>query len=115
MKRNLLQILGICLVIAFLGVGLNDVFAQSKDDQKKPETKSIGRKEHETNILGVTIGMDVPTALKTVFVNANRQPGQEEPDAKKIEGKDKKDIRIVFKNLPQGELQIVFADGKYVK
>lgn len=79
------------------------------------ETKSIGGKEHEANILGVTVGMDVPTALQKVFVNANRQPGQEKPDAKKTEGKDKKDIRIVFKNLPQGELQIVFADGKYVR
>ena len=115
MKRNLFQIFGTCLVFAFLGGGVNDVFAQNKVDQKRAVSQSIGGKEHETNILGVTIGMDVPTALKTVFVNANRKPGQEKPDAKKMEGKDKKDIRIVFKNLPQGELQIVFADGKYVK
>ncbi|NJM54246.1 MAG: hypothetical protein HC846_13205 [Blastocatellia bacterium] len=79
------------------------------------DKKSIGGKEHEANILGVTIGMDVPTALQAVFVNANRQPGQERPDAKRNEGKDKKDIRVVYKNLPQGELQILFADGKFVK
>ncbi len=115
MKRNLFQIFSILLVCAVLGSGLNNVFAQNEDDQKKSDTKSIGGKEHDTNILGVTIGMDVPTALKTVFVNANRKPGQEKPDAKKMEGTDKKDVRVVFKNLPQGELQIVFADGKFVK
>lgn len=115
MKRNLFQIFGTCLVLAFLSGGLNNALAQTKDVPKKSDTKSIGGKEHETNILGVTIGMDVSTALETVFVNANRKPGQEKPDAKKMEGKDKKDIRVVFKNLPDGELQIVFADGKYVK
>lgn len=95
--------------------GNSIVFAQNKDDKKESESKSIGGKEHEANILGVTIGMDVQTALQAVFVNANRQPGQERPDAKRNEGKDKKDIRVVYKNLPQGELQIVFADGKFVK
>lgn len=115
MKRNLFQILGTCLVFAFLGSGATAAFAQGKDDPKNSGKKSIGGKEHETNILGVTIGMDVPTALKTVFLSADRKPGQEKPDAKKMEGADKKDIRVVFKNLPQGELQIVFADGKYVK
>jgi hypothetical protein len=87
------------------------IFAQNKDDK----SKSIGGKEHEANIFGVTIGMDVPTALEKVFVNANRQPGQEKPDGKRSEGKDKKDIRVVYKNLPQGELQIVFADGMFVR
>lgn len=77
--------------------------------------QSIGGKEHDTNILGVTIGMDVPTALKTVFVNAERNPGQEKPDAKRSEGKDGKDIRVVYKSLPEGEMQIVFAEGKFVK
>lgn len=77
--------------------------------------ESIGGKEHEMNIYGVQIGMDVPTALQAVFVNANRKSGQEKPDAKKNEGKDNKDIRVVYKELPEGELQIVFADGKYVK
>ena len=59
--------------------------------------------------------MNVPTALETVFINASRQPGQEKPDLKGSEGKDKKDIRVIYKNLPQGELQIVFAGGKLVK
>lgn len=115
MKRNLFQTFSMFMVCAILGGGLNIVYAQNKEDEKRSDTKSIGGKEHETNILGVTIGMDVPTALKAVFVNANRKPGQEKPDAKKMEGKDKRDVRVVFKNLPQGELQIVFADGKYVK
>jgi hypothetical protein len=82
---------------------------------QEADKKSIGGKEHEANIYGVTIGMDVPTALEAVFVNGNRQPGQEKPDAKKAEGRDKKDVRVLYKNLPMGELQIVFADGKYVK
>lgn len=73
---------------------------------------SIGGKEHDLNIYGVMIGMDVPTALQTVFMNANRKPGQEKPDAKKNEGKD---IRVVYKDLPDGELQVLFADGKVVK
>jgi len=77
--------------------------------------QSIGGREHDTNVLGVTIGMDVPTALKTVFVNADRKPGQEKPDAKRNEGKDGKDIRVLYKSLPEGELQIVFAEGKFVK
>jgi hypothetical protein len=76
------------------------------------QEKSIGGKEHDTEILGVKIGMDVSTALQTVFINAERKQGQEKPDAKKSEGKN---IRVVYKNLPQGELQILFADGKYVK
>jgi hypothetical protein len=79
------------------------------------QTESIGGKEHEMNIYGVTIGMDVPTALQTVFVNASRQPGQERPDAKRNEGKDNKDVRVVYRNLPLGEMQIVFAEGKFVK
>lgn len=91
-------------------------FAQSTNGKNKTETeRSIGGKEHEANIYGVTIGMDVPTALKTVFANADRKPGQEKPDAKKREGKDKKDIRVLYENLPAGKLQILFADGKIVK
>ncbi len=78
-------------------------------------TESIGGKEHDLNIYGVTIGMDVPTALQTVFANGNRKQDQEKPDAKRAEGKDNKDIRVLYKNLPEGELQIVFAEGKYVK
>jgi hypothetical protein len=68
--------------------------------------------EHDAEILGVRIGMDVPTALEAVFVNAKRKPGEERPDAKRNEGKD---VRVVYKKLPQGELQIVFAEGKWVK
>ena len=68
--------------------------------------------EHDAEILGVRVGMDVPTALEAVFVNAKRKPGEERPDAKRNEGKD---VRVVYKKLPQGELQIVFADGKWVK
>ncbi len=109
--KKLFEMMNLSLVLAiiFLVVNIN---AQTKDDKKSSETKSIGGKEHEANIYGVTIGMDVPTALETVFINANRQPGEEKPDAKRNEGKD---IRVVYKNLPQGELQIVFADGKFVK
>lgn len=68
--------------------------------------------EHAAEILGVRIGMDVPTALQAVFVNAKRKPGEERPDAKRTEGKD---VRVIYKKLPQGELQIVFAEGKWVK
>src|SRR2546423_3082606 len=77
--------------------------------------KSIGGKEHDDNILGVRIGMDVETALKAVFVNANRKPGQEKPDALRHEGKDKKDVRVLYNDLKVGKLQIVFADGQWVK
>lgn len=72
-------------------------------------------KHHETAIYGVKIGMDVPTALETVFINAQRGPGQERPDARRNEGKDNKDVRVVYRELPHGEMQIVFADGKVVK
>ncbi|HEV7894069.1 MAG TPA: hypothetical protein VGP08_25865 [Pyrinomonadaceae bacterium] len=68
--------------------------------------------EHDAEILGVRIGMDVPTALEAVFVNAKRKPGEERPDAKRNEGKD---VRVVYKKLAAGELQIVFADGKWVR
>ena len=70
---------------------------------------------HEDHILGVRIGMDVPTALQAVFVNAHRKPGQEKPDALRHEGKDKKDVRVLYKGLEVGDLEIVFADGKWVK
>lgn len=115
MSKKLFVFIGsITLAVVFLGA--IDLFAQSKDDKRKAETtESIGGKEHDSNILGVTIGMDVPTALRAVFVNANRKPGQEKPDAKRNEGKDNKDIRVLYKDLQQGELQIVFAEGKWVK
>jgi hypothetical protein len=69
---------------------------------------------HAATVFGVEIGMDVPTALQAVFVNAQRKPGQERPDAKKNEGKDNKDVRVLYK-LGEGNLQIVFAEGKWVK
>lgn len=91
---------------------------KNKDDKPK-KTKSplagIGGKEHDAEILGVRIGMDVPTALQAVFANANRRAGQEKPDAQRKEGKDNKDVRVLYRNLPQGELQIVFAGGRAVK
>jgi hypothetical protein len=79
------------------------------------QTKSIGGKEHEDNILGVTLGMSVPDTLKAVFINANRAAGQEKPDAMRHEGKGDKDIRVLYNDLKVGKLQIVFADGKWVK
>lgn len=66
---------------------------------------------HDADLFGVRIGMDVPSALEAVFVNAKRQPGQEKPDAKKAEGKD---VRVLYK-LKEGNLQLVFAEGKRVK
>lgn len=82
--------------------------------RQQPE-KSIGGPQHEDNILGVKVGMDVPTALKTAFDNSGRKEGQEKPDAKRSEGKDNKDIRVLYKGLKEGEVQIVFAGGKWVK
>jgi hypothetical protein len=79
------------------------------------EVKSIGGKEHDDNILGVKIGMTVPQALEAVFVNGNRKPGQEKPDAMRQEGPDKKDVRVLYNDLKVGKLQIVFAQGKWVK
>lgn len=79
------------------------------------QTKSIGGKEHDDNILGVRIGMPVTEALQAVFVNANRKPGQEKPDVMRQEGQDKKDIRVLYNDLKRGKLQIVFGNGKWVK
>jgi hypothetical protein len=116
MSNKIINLVGVISVLFFFSIVTNSLLAQNKDDKKKIETyRSIGGKEHDSNILGVTIGMDIPTALQTVFANAKRKPGQEKPDAKKNEGKDNKDIRVIYKNLPEGELQIVFAEGKWVK
>jgi hypothetical protein len=101
------------LIVGVLG-NLGQLNAQEKD-KKSDEKTSIGGKEHNLEIYGVKIGMDVTSALQAVFTNANRKAGQEKPDAKKTEGVNGKDIRVVYKNLPQGELQIVFAQGKIVK
>jgi hypothetical protein len=102
----------IVLELAAIAILVSQIVSVSAKQQ--PE-KSIGGSQHEDNILGVRIGMDVPTALKTVFENSRRKPGQEKPDVKRNEGKDNKDIRVLYKGLKEGELQIVFAGGKWVK
>lgn len=113
MSRIIYVLIGVLTATTLSAVG---AVCQEKDKKDSIEAvKSVGGKEHESNILGVTIGMDVPAALEAVFINAARKPGQEKPDAKKFEGKNNRDIRVVYKNLPQGELQILFADGKFVK
>jgi len=109
MKRLRVQLLVLCMGAFVLAV----TSSPSVPGQEQP--KSIGGKEHDDNILGVRIGMDVPTALETVFRNANRKPGQEKPDAKRNEGEGNKDIRVIYKDLKAGSLQIVFANGQWVK
>jgi hypothetical protein len=79
------------------------------------QVRSIGGKEHEDNILGVKIGMTVPEALQAVFINADRKPGQEKPDARRQEGRDKKDVRVLYNDLKVGKLQIAFLNGNWVK
>jgi hypothetical protein len=104
------------LATVFLVAGITNVSAQDKKENKENKSfKSIGGEEHDSNIYGVEIGMDIPTALQAVFINAKRQPGQEKPDAMQKEGKDNKDIRVLYKDLPKGVMQIVFAEGKYVR
>jgi len=104
-RPHLVNLFGACLLIA--------ITASYGIAQEQP--KSIGGKEHNDDVLGVRIGMDVPTALETVFRNANRKPGQEKPDAKRNEGEGKKDVRVLYKDLKVGSLQIVFANGQWVK
>ena len=84
-------------------------------DEKKESKGSIGGPEHNMEVYGVKIGMDIPTALQAVFKNANRKAGQERPDAMRKEGKKSKDIRVLYNDLPKGQLQIVFAGGKTVR
>ena len=91
------------------------VSAVAAQDPGSDGSRSIGGDEHDSSVYGVTIGMDVPTALRAVFVNAGRKAGQEKPDALKKEGKGGSDVRVVYKDLPKGELQIVFAKGAYVR
>lgn len=95
------------LIIALLGAAA----ANAQDSQARD---AKGRDEHAASIYGVEIGMDVPSTLQAVFVNARRKAGQERPDAKKNEGKGNKDVRVLYK-LSEGNLQIVFAEGKWVK
>jgi len=97
---------GVVVILASQGLRLS---------AQQSSQKSIGGPQHEDNILGVKVGMDVPTALRTVFENSGRKQGQEKPDAKRNEGKDNKDIRVLYKGLKEGEVQIIFADGQWVK
>jgi hypothetical protein len=119
MIRNTYNILFLIVLTVIFNGTTTSVIAQDKDkkDSKTEvdDVKSIGGKEHNAEILGVKLGMDVSAALQSVFINANRKAGQEKPDAKKSEGKDGKDIRVLYKGLPQGDLQIVFTQGKFVK
>ena len=109
------QITGLFLLVLFVA-GLSSASAQDAGEEKKTggET-SIGGAEHNLEIYGVKIGMDIPTALQAVFVNAKRSPGQEKPDAMRKEGKNNEDVRVLYNELPEGQMQIVFADGKFVK
>ena len=111
--RNLKSIRSsvICFALSALAVGVLSVacFGQAADRE------SIGGEEHDSSIYGVKVGMDVPEALRAVFVTAQRKAGQEKPDAMRKEGKGNRDVRVVYKDLPKGELQIVFAEGLYVK
>ena len=114
MKREIkIMLAGLCSVLVL--VLSANVTAQEKKDDKTVEKSSIGGEEHNLDVYGVKIGMDIPTALKAVFDNAERKPGEEKPDAMQKEGKKKKDIRVLYRNLPKGELQIVFANGKVVR
>ena len=103
------------LVVALFAIALcaPTFFAQEKSQdasQAKPQTGALS--EHEDQILGVRPGMSVPDALKAVFEHTATDPAPQRPDGLKDEGKDKKDIRVVYKNLKEGELQIVFAGGR---
>lgn len=107
-------VVGFVFVLFCCGLVFGQESGWLRKDAKDKEA-SIGGVEHEMNIYGVKIGMDIPTALKAVFDNAKRKPGQEKPDSLKKEGKKKEDIRVLYNNLPKGSLQLVFAKGKYVK
>ena len=71
-----------------------------------------GAGEHDASVLGVRVGMTVPEALQAVYEHTATTPAPQKPDALREEGKDKKDIRVAYKNLKEGELQIVFAGGR---
>jgi hypothetical protein len=102
MPINHARLSGRALLLAALCASLTAAEAARGQDSGSP---------HDSEIYGVRVGMDVPTALQAVFVNAKRQPGQEKPDALHNEGNDK---RVLYK-LKEGNLQIVFADGKWVR
>ncbi|MEZ5306642.1 MAG: hypothetical protein R2684_05775 [Pyrinomonadaceae bacterium] len=102
----------ILLLIALFSVA---AFGQDENAKKDEKETSIGGAQHSSDIYGVKIGMTVPEALEAVFVNAERKPGEEKPDAQRREGKNNADIRVVYNSLPLGELQIVFEGGKIVR
>jgi hypothetical protein len=79
-------------------------------DQDKSQAGTAN--EHQDQILGVRVGMSVPEALKAVYEHTTTVPAPQKPDALKQEGKDQKDIQVVYKHLDEGELQILFAGGK---
>jgi hypothetical protein len=79
--------------------------------QGRPQP-AAAQSEHDDQILGVRIGMSVPEALKAVYEHTATNPAPQKPDALKEEGKDKQDVRVVYKSLKEGELEIVFAGGK---
>lgn len=104
------------LLLLLVSAGPSIAFAQDPGGEKKESAgSSIGGAEHNLEIYGVQIGMDIPTALQSVFVNAKRSPGQEKPDAMRKEGKNDEDVRVLYNDLPAGQMQIVFAGGKFVK
>jgi hypothetical protein len=99
------------LIAALFAIALCAPIAFAQDaPQAKPQTGALA--EHEDQILGVRPGMSVPDALKAVFEHTATDPAPQRPDGLKEEGKDKKDVRVVYKNLKEGELQIVFAGGR---
>lgn len=101
------------LSVAVAAVAATAVAAQDKTAggaQAKPQATAQG--EHDDEILGVRVGMSVSDALRAVYEHTATEHAPARPDALKEEGKDKKDIRVVYKNLKEGELQIVFAGGK---
>ena len=77
-----------------------------------PAAQQKPANEHDAAILGVRVGMTVPEALQAVYEHTATTPPPQKPDALREEGKDKKDVRVIYKNLKEGELQIVFAGGR---
>ena len=101
--RHSLKRLAVVLSLAAL-------FAVSLAAAPSAQQKAVG--EHDTSVVGVRVGMTVPEALQAVYEHTATTPAPQKPDALREEGKDKKDIRIVYKSLKEGELQIVFAGGR---
>ncbi len=89
------------VVVALLTLATN---AQERRKTNSPS-------EHDNQILGVRIGMNVSDALKAVFEHTATMPAPQKPDALRKEDKNSADIRVIYKNLKEGEIQIVFAGG----